>query len=127
MRYTVRRPFTGNRASERHRHELSSASFKHVQRVAFSSRNFVIKRAAMGMRTFSELETASSINENKAESNNESFKKIRRYTIFIVPSSTGFYKRHEIFITRIPFSFEEFSFYGEVFHQALCHISCDKR
>lgn len=79
------------------------------------------------MRTFSELETGSSINENKAESNTESFKKIRRYTIFIVPFPTGFYERHEIFITRIPFSFEEFSFYERVFRQALCHISCDKR
>lgn len=43
MRYTVRQPFAGvsNRVSECRRHELSSASLKHVQHVTFSSRNFV--------------------------------------------------------------------------------------
>lgn len=70
----------------------------------------------MRTRTFSELETASSINENKAESNIESFKKIQDaiYNFYRSLFPTGFYERHEIFITRIPFSFEEFSFYKEV-------------
>lgn len=126
MRYTVRQPFAGvsNRVSECRRRLLTRAT------CYIFLEEFRYERAAAHARIFSELETASSINENKAESNIESFKKIRDaiYNFYRSLFPTDFYEQHEIFITRIPFSPLRNSLFTKKFSAELCatfHVTKD--